>query len=151
MTLAHSARGKVLVGAIAAALLVLAYEATVMVPRVVALGTPLGAMAPGERLRYVATAYCKGQITASGVKVRAGIAAGDPALLPQGSVIAVDGVPDKLKGIYTVLDTGPKIKGRRLDLYMWSCHEALDFGKRPVEITVLRLGWNPKQSMPAMK
>jgi hypothetical protein len=27
---------------------------------------------------------------------------------------------------------------------MWSCNEALSFGRRPAHLTVLRLGWNPR-------
>jgi hypothetical protein len=27
---------------------------------------------------------------------------------------------------------------------MWSCNEALQFGRKPVRMTVLRLGWNPQ-------
>jgi 3D (Asp-Asp-Asp) domain-containing protein len=76
------------------------------------------------------------------VPVRAGIAAADPSVLPLGSVIQVGGVPDAYKGIYTVLDTGPEVKGREIDVYIWSCHEALAFGRRRVELTVLRLGWD---------
>jgi hypothetical protein len=29
---------------------------------------------------------------------------------------------------------------------MWSCTEAITFGRRSVEVTVLRLGWNPRTS-----
>ena len=32
---------------------------------------------------------------------------------------------------------------------MWSCHEALEFGRRPVRLTVLRLGWNPQATTPS--
>jgi 3D (Asp-Asp-Asp) domain-containing protein len=91
----------------------------------------------------VATAYCKGSVTASGAAARSGVAASDPRVLPQGSIIQLEGAPDRHNGIYTVLDTGPKVQGRHLDLYMWSCHEALSFGRRPVTITVLRHGWRP--------
>ena len=45
-----------------------------------------------------------------------------------------------------VLDTGPAVNGRHVDLYLWSCYEALDFGKRDAVITVLRLGWHPRNS-----
>jgi hypothetical protein len=31
---------------------------------------------------------------------------------------------------------------------MWSCHEALSFGRRAVQVTVLRMGWNPRASTP---
>ena len=41
----------------------------------------------GARLQFSATAYCKGETTASGVGVRTGIAAADPAILPVGSVV----------------------------------------------------------------
>ena len=41
----------------------------------------------GARLKFTATAYCKGETTASGVGVRTGIVAADPQLLPVGSVI----------------------------------------------------------------
>jgi hypothetical protein len=37
-----------------------------------------------------------------------------------------------------------------IDLYLWSCKEALDFGRRPVRLTVLRLGWSPQMSAPTL-
>ena len=105
--------------------------------------------APGLRVRFEASAYCKGDTTASGAAVRTGIAAADPDLLPVGSVVQLDSSTlPKYNGIYTVMDTGPAVQGRRVDLYMWSCHEALAFGRRPVQLNVLRLGWNPRASTP---
>ena len=105
---------------------------------------------PGRRLRFTATAYCKGTTTASGVNVRTGIAAADPDLLPVGSVIQVDRLGERYNGIYTIMDTGPKVQGRHIDIYMWSCHEALDLGRRNDADHVLRLGWNPKASTPRL-
>jgi 3D (Asp-Asp-Asp) domain-containing protein len=104
----------------------------------------------GSRLPFNATAYCKGQTTASGVNVRTGIAAADAGLLPVGSVLNVATGDARYSGVYTVMDTGPKVQGRLLDLYMWSCHEALRFGRRQVQVTVLRLGWDPKASSPSL-
>ncbi len=104
--------------------------------------------APGARLAFSATAYCKGLTTASGAPAQSGIAAADPELLPVGSVIEIESTPPRYSGIYTVLDTGPAIQGRIIDLYMWSCYEALDFGRRPIRLTVLRLGWNPQATAP---
>jgi 3D (Asp-Asp-Asp) domain-containing protein len=104
---------------------------------------------PGARLRFTATAYCKGHTTASGVGVRTGIAAADPTLLPVGTVVRIDTADPKLDGIWTVMDTGPAVQGRTVDLYMWSCHEALRFGRRSIGLEVLRLGWNPQNSQPA--
>jgi 3D (Asp-Asp-Asp) domain-containing protein len=109
-------------------------------------GTPL----PGTKLLFQATAYCKGTTTASGVNVRTGIAAADPDMLPVGSVISVNTGESKYTGIYTIMDTGPAVQGRTLDVYMWSCHEALAFGRKQVQVTVLRLGWNPRASTPGI-
>jgi 3D (Asp-Asp-Asp) domain-containing protein len=105
---------------------------------------------PGARLRFHATAYCKGTTTASGTTVRTGIAAADPRLLPVGSVIQVDSLSPRYNGIYTVMDTGPAVQGREIDIYMWNCNEALQLGRRKMQVTVLRLGWNPKASTPSL-
>ena len=102
----------------------------------------------GTALRFEATAYCKGTTTAAGTAVRTGMAAADPALLPLGSVLRVESPVEAHSGIWTVMDTGPEVKGRELDLYMWSCTDALAFGRRAVRVTILRLGWDPQQSAP---
>ncbi len=104
--------------------------------------------APGLRLRFRSTAYCKGTTTASGAGIQTGIAAADPDLLPVGSVIRVEGLSARYNGIYTILDTGPRVKGRQIDIYMWNCNEALAFGRRTMQIQVMRLGWNPRSSTP---
>jgi 3D (Asp-Asp-Asp) domain-containing protein len=109
-------------------------------------GTP----PPGSRLTFTATAYCKGSTTASGVAARTGVAAADPQLLPVGSVVNVAAGLPKYSGVYTIMDTGPEVQGRELDLYMWSCNEALAFGRKSVDITVLRLGWDPQASSPRL-
>jgi len=103
---------------------------------------------PGARLAFTATAYCKGQFTRSGVAVQAGMAAADTALLPLGTVVEVDSPDSRYDGIYTILDTGPAVQGTLIDIYMWSCHEALQFGRRPIRLSVLRLGWNPRATAP---
>jgi 3D (Asp-Asp-Asp) domain-containing protein len=132
----------------------LLYEATVMDSRYAARQAleleTAGQPVPGLKLRFEATAYCKGTTTASGVNVRTGIAAADPALLPVGSVVQVDRLPDKYNGIYTIMDTGPSVQGRHVDIYIWNCNEALALGRRAMMITVLRLGWNPQASTPSL-
>jgi 3D (Asp-Asp-Asp) domain-containing protein len=105
--------------------------------------------APGARLAFKATAYCKGITTSAGTPVQSGVAAADPGILPVGSVIQLDSLP-RYGGIYTVLDTGPSVQGRLVDLYMWSCNEALEFGRKDVRLTVLRLGWNPTATTPSL-
>jgi 3D (Asp-Asp-Asp) domain-containing protein len=61
----------------------------------------------GARLLFRATAYCKGETTASGVGVRTGIAAADPAILPVGSVVRLETPNPRYSGVWTVMDTGP--------------------------------------------
>jgi 3D (Asp-Asp-Asp) domain-containing protein len=104
--------------------------------------------APGQRLLFAATAYCKGIVTTSGVAVQNGTAAADPTLLPIGTIFELDSQDGSFDGIYTVLDTGPSVQGRRIDLYMWNCNDALRFGRQTVHLRVLRLGWNPRAITP---
>ena len=104
----------------------------------------------GARLQFSATAYCKGETTASGVGVRTGIAAADPAILPVGSVVRLETPNPRYSGVWTVMDTGPAVRGRSVDLYLWSCKEALQFGRRKVRLTVLRFGWSPENSIPGV-
>jgi 3D (Asp-Asp-Asp) domain-containing protein len=153
MLISRSIGRKIVATLTAAGAFVLLYEATVMDSRDARPGLELEATAapkPGARLRFTATAYCKGTTTASGVNVRTGIAAADPDLLPVGSVIQVDRLEDRYNGIYTIMDTGPSVQGRHVDIYMWSCNEALALGRRETLVTVLRLGWNPRASSPSL-
>jgi 3D (Asp-Asp-Asp) domain-containing protein len=151
MVIARSFWRKVLVTAVAAAAFVSLYEVTIFDSKYSTrqtVRTDVVLPAPGARLAFVATAYCKGLTTASGVAVQTGIAASDPTLLPIGSLVEIDSLDSRYDGIYAVLDTGPAIQGREVDIYMWSCYEALKFGRQSVYITVLRLGWNPRAMAP---
>ena len=143
---------KLLATIVAMVAFVLLYEVTTMDSRDAERQGAVDPTAPaaGSRLLFSATAYCKGTTTASGVGVRTGIAASDPGILPVGSVISITTDEAKYNGIYTIMDTGPKVQGRILDVYMWSCNEALAFGRKQVQITVLRLGWNPNNSSPSL-
>jgi len=141
-----------LVTAIAIVGFVSTYEVTILDSKYAArqalLRETTAVPTPGAKLAFSATAYCKGETTASGAGVHSGVAAADPHLLPVGSVVDIQSLPTRYNGIYTVLDTGPAIQGRQVDLYMWSCYEALDFGRQPIRLTVLRLGWNPMATTP---
>jgi 3D (Asp-Asp-Asp) domain-containing protein len=154
MLLSRSTGRKLLVTAVGAVAFAFLFEVTVLDSRYAARPAErreeTARPAPGARLRFTTTAYCKGTTTASGVNVRTGIAAADPDLLPVGSVIQVEKLPEKYNGVYTIMDTGPKVHGRHIDIYMWSCHEALQLGRRNMQLTVLRLGWNPKASAPSL-
>lgn len=152
MFLTRSTGRKIVATATAAVTFALLYEVTTLDSRYAARQAEFaeGPLSPGARLRFTATAYCKGTTTASGVNVRTGIAAADPDILPVGSVIQVERLGEKHNGIYTIMDTGPKVQGRHIDIYMWSCYEALELGRRSVSVQVLRLGWNPQASKPGL-
>jgi 3D (Asp-Asp-Asp) domain-containing protein len=154
MLLSRSLGRKIVATGTAAVAFAFLYEATILDSRYAARQAEFwhsdSKPAPGARLRFTATAYCRGTTTASGVNVRNGIAAADPDLLPVGSVIQVDRLGARYNGIYTVMDTGPAVQGRHIDIYMWSCDEArYEFGRRSAGLTVLRLGWNPRASSPS--
>jgi 3D (Asp-Asp-Asp) domain-containing protein len=155
MLLARSLWRKVVVSAVAAVGFVWLYEVTMLDSQNLPWLRPAVAesrpqpTATGIRLSFGATAYCKGLVTAAGVAAQSGVAAADPTLLPLGSIVQVDAPEAKYDGIYSILDTGPAVQGRLIDIYMWSCHEALKFGRRPVHLTVLRLGWKPQATTPS--
>jgi len=155
MLLSHSLGRKIVATGTAALAFAFLYESTVLDSRYAARQAELrestAKPAPGTRLRFTATAYCRGTTTASGANVRNGMAAADPDMLPVGSVIQVDRLGERYNGIYTVMDTGPAVQGRHIDIYMWNCNEArYEFGKRTAGLTVLRLGWNPRASTPSL-
>jgi 3D (Asp-Asp-Asp) domain-containing protein len=154
MLLSRSAGRKLVATSTAAVAFAFLYEVTILDSRYAARQAELrqttAVPSPGARLQFAATAYCKGTTTASGVNVQTGIAAADPDLLPVGSVIQVDRLGERYNGIYTIMDTGPRVQGRHIDIYMWNCNEALALGRRIAGLTVLRLGWNPRASTPRL-
>lgn len=88
---------------------------------------------------FQATAYCDRGFTASGVWVREGIVAGDPRVLPLGSEIDIK-VGDDMLERHRVMDTGGKVKGYIIDIWMPTCEDARRFGRREVKVRVRRRG-----------
>ncbi len=84
---------------------------------------------------FRATAYCLRGKTASGRSVRRGVVAADTRVLPLGTRIKI--TAGKYSGNYVVADTGGRIKGRVLDIWVPSCSEARRWGRRSVQVTVL--------------
>ncbi len=152
--ISHSLWRKLVATFVVASGFVLLYQATTFDSRYAARQAQLREAqadpAPGVRLRFAASAYCTGVVTASGVAPHMGIAAADPDVLPTGSVVQISSLGTGYDGIYTIMDTGPVIRGRLLDIYMRSCDEATTFGRRSAEVLVLRLGWNPRASRPSL-
>ena len=104
---------------------------------VTSLVRPAVASEPPER--FEATAYSIGGHTAAGTQPHEGVVAADPRVLPLGSRIRVHDAGD-YSGVYVVRDTGPKIKGRAIDLYLRDPAEAKRFGRRTVRVEVLAYG-----------
>jgi 3D (Asp-Asp-Asp) domain-containing protein len=96
-------------------------------------------------LRFRATAYCDEGLTKSGEPAAVGIVAGDPEVLPLGSVVCIEGSPGgEYDGIYRVMDTGRLVRGWRVDIFIPDLQKAVEFGIRPVRLTVLRSGFPAK-------
>ena len=104
---------------------------------------------PGARLAFSATAYCKGSSPHRASPAQSGVAAADPELLPVGSVIEIDSPAAQYNGIYTVMDTGPAVQGAAGRPLHVELQRGAAFGRRPVRLTVLRLGWNPRATTPS--
>jgi 3D (Asp-Asp-Asp) domain-containing protein len=99
-----------------------------------------GKAANGRVMRVEATAFSKWtRPTSSGAAPHYGIVAADPQVLPLGTVIRVSGA-GAYSGVYVVTDTGERIDGRRIDLYIPSTAAAKRFGKRLVQVEVLDEG-----------
>ena len=93
-----------------------------------------------QRMELSSTMYClKGQMR-TGVRTRDGMAAGDPHVLPLGSVVRVSRPNGELIGIFVIMDTGGAIRGNDIDLYVDSCREAERWGRHPVVAEVLDIG-----------
>ena len=111
-----------------------------------ALLTPTSASppAPGIRRRptiryFIATAYSVEGTGASGKWSHPGAVAADRKVLPLNSRIRIYGA-GRYSGDYTVEDTGGKVDGHHIDVYMPSLAEAKKFGHQRVKVVVLKYG-----------
>lgn len=95
----------------------------------------------GKTISVSATAYtakCEGcsGITATGINLNANpnakVIAVDPNVIPLGSKVHVEGYGTAVAG-----DTGGAIKGNRIDIHVPTTSQALDWGRRTVNVTIL--------------
>jgi len=70
--------------------------------------------------------------TALNIPVGLGIVAVDPKYIPLGTIIYIP----QFKRFYIALDTGSKIKGNRIDIYMDNRKDAIRFGRKRIEIII---------------
>lgn len=106
--------------------------------KVVAVGTMRLAARGGESFRFrralwvTATAYSGDGITATGVVPQRGTVAVDPAVIPLGQRVYVEGY-----GYGIAADVGSAIKGQRIDVYFPDREQAVRWGVRRVKVYVL--------------
>lgn len=81
---------------------------------------------------FSVTCYSLRGTTASGAPAGPGSIAVDPAVIPLGTELEVDGY-----GRGVAADTGGAIRGRRLDVWKSSTSECLKWGRRSVSVRVL--------------
>jgi len=98
---------------------------------------PVPATARHRTMTMRATAYSGHGRTANGKLVRRGMIAADRHVLPLGTKVRVKNA-GRYSGIYRVEDTGGRIRGRRIDIYMPSRGAAKQFGKRTLKVKVLK-------------
>jgi rare lipoprotein A len=84
-----------------------------------------------------ATAYCAKGPTDSGAPAQRGGVAADPRVIPIGSTISVRGLKGSPDGTYTVLDTGRRVKGRHIDIFVPRCADAKVFGRQAVRVRIV--------------
>lgn len=103
-------------------------------------GNLAGAHRHRRRLRpFVATAFAQRGTTASGLRTHRGEVAADTRILPLGTRIRVRNA-GPYSGTYTVENTGSKVTGRHIDIFMPDEASARKFGKKIVQISILRRG-----------
>jgi 3D (Asp-Asp-Asp) domain-containing protein len=84
------------------------------------------------------TASCEGcsGITATGINLKenpnAKIISVDPTIIPLGSKVYVEGYGEAIAG-----DTGGSIKGNRIDVFIPSQQDAINFGVKQLKVTIL--------------
>jgi 3D (Asp-Asp-Asp) domain-containing protein len=88
---------------------------------------------------FIATAYSVEGAGASGKWSHPGTVAADRNILPLNTRIRIYGA-GKYSGEYTVEDTGAKVDGHHIDVYMPSRAEAKKFGRQRVKVVVLKFG-----------
>ena len=73
-------------------------------------------------------------ITRSGTRVRPGVVAVDPNVIPLGSKLYIE----PLGIVASAEDTGSAIKGNKIDIYMESLSDARRFGRKNVKVYILK-------------
>ena len=78
-------------------------------------------------------------ITASGMPAQRGVVSVDPRVIPFGTRLYIEAADGKswCYGYAVAGDTGGNIKGNRMDLFMDTYYEAIQFGRRAAKVYIL--------------
>jgi uncharacterized protein YabE (DUF348 family) len=87
----------------------------------------------GINMTVTATAYTGGGTTSTGVPARYGLIAVDPRVIPYGTKVYIP----QFGGTFVAADTGGAIKGSKIDIYLNSYSECINFGRQSLDIVVL--------------
>ena len=102
------------------------------------IDTPNGAVPYVQMMSMEATAYLPTDgsaegLTAMGIPATYGIVAVDPDIIPLGTRVYIPGYGEALAA-----DTGGAIYGYKIDLCMEDYYRAMDFGRRTINVFVLK-------------
>ena len=106
-----------------------------------AASVPATSNTSSKEITVKATAYtasCEGcsGTTATGINLKENpnekVIAVDPSVIPLGSKVYVEGYGEAVAG-----DTGGAIKGNRIDVFIPSEHDAINFGVKQVKVTII--------------
>ena len=105
-------------------------------------GRVISMRATAYDLSYESTGVSSSQpgygITASGMKAQYGVVAVDPKVIPLGTRLYIESADGKyVYGEAVAGDTGGAIKGNKIDLFMNTRQDCLNFGVRQVNVYIL--------------
>lgn len=87
-----------------------------------------------KQISVTATAYTGGGTTSTGTKARWGVIAVDPSVIPYGTRVYIP----QLKQTFVAQDTGSAIKGNKIDIYMDSKSQAINWGSKNITLYILK-------------
>ena len=88
----------------------------------------------GTHMVVESTSYCQGSVTATGTQARWGVIAVDPNVIPFGTKVYIP----QFDKVFIAEDTGGAIKGNKIDIFMENSDDAINWGRRNIDIYILK-------------
>lgn len=86
----------------------------------------------GTHMVVESTSYCQGSVTATGTQARWGVIAVDPNVIPFGTKVYIP----QFDKVFIAEDTGGAIKGNKIDIFMNSESQCIQWGRRTIDIYI---------------